>query len=226
MANNYSVSSFTLFSPTAVEPVLGRLAQVIVEATCLQYEKGDVLLVVDTEQYGSLNSDHLFTAIAEHAEIELSTYPLIKDFLSALKERCVINQITFDKLSEYLGSFTFTEDDYDPLSLGDLLYCLLWEEGCTINAIYEEFGYYCDKSRHGNFGGGSAVWTKDFITSQNSSLGYDIAQKLSYLMDTTQTITNFIASEVTHLLSGIRDPQERSLVKQQLVKSLSENLSE
>lgn len=223
MANNYSVSSFTLMSKPGVDPTVGKIAKVILQTSCLDYKDGDSLLVVDIEQHGSLSSDIIFEAIAESEGLELSTLPLVKDLLSALLSKGAIKPVTHYKLSEYLGSLSHTEDSYDWLSLGDLLACLFDEDGCNLTSVYEEYGYYCDKSRHGNFGGGSGVWTRDFITSVNSTSHYDIAYRLSHEQFTLETLVAYFETEVNQLLSGIKDPNDRSLVKEQLIKTLSKS---
>lgn len=213
MANNYSVTSFTLMPKDLTKPLkLGKLAQTLIHLFTGTYPEETVNeFTTDIDEYGFRTLEGVFTTLIEDYSLDDTNCFNFNDLLPQLTP--YFNKETLGKLDHELSSIKLDSDE--SISLEDLLPICFAEEGANFGSFYSETGYWCSKQRHGEFGGHSNFVSEHFRHSTNTG-------QLAYLgmYEASDHVPKYVVKQTLFMLNGIHDAE----LKQQTVKQLIQKL--
>jgi len=209
MANNYSVTSLTLHPKNKDLPlILGRLAKSILQLFMGGHCGDDSsLYVVDQDENGYQSDNSVFEMLVDEFELDDSNCIVFSDLVPQLTSK--LSPKTLYSLMRLIGDVRV--DSEDCVEIEELLACCFYEANTNFGSFYSETGYWCSKTRHGEFGGAGAFYSIEFDTITYSG-------QLAYLGNKPidVAVTEYVLNQVTQLLSSIKDTSLRSSVIQQL----------
>lgn len=213
MANNYSVTSFTLMPKDITKPIkLGELAQTFIHLFTGIYPTEDTNeFITDSDEYGYRTLESLFTTLIEEYSLNAADCFNFNDLLPQLTP--YFNKETLGKLEHELSSIKLDSDE--SISLEDLLPICFAEENSNFGSFYSETGHWCSKQRHGEFGGHSNFVSEYFRHSINTG-------ELAYLgmSEVSNYVPKYVIKQTKIMLNGIHHPE----LKQETVKQLIQQL--
>lgn len=229
MANNYSVSSLTFFPKDSEKPLKFSPAARCLIATqvCHTYVEDESEVVTDTSSgMGTDCLNQILTDLADNAQVELHPTETVGGLFKKLIDIRYIDEDVGTKLAEWLGTDTFIEDNWESVNLPDMLKFFIHDPDCNYGGCYEETGWYCDRSRHGEFGGGVAVTTEHFnFSSYQNTYPYIVREIIGSPGDAS-VLSKVIHIQLRIMLQGIKDPDLRSKVTALLIDSLTHKVRE
>lgn len=223
MANNYSVSSMTFFPKDSDKPLKFSAAarSLIRTQVCHEYTEDEAEVVTDNGSGSGTDClNQILTNLAEDAQVELHPTETVGGLFKKLIGIKYIDEDVGTKLSEWMGKDTFIEDCWDSLNLPDMLKFFIHDPDCNYVGCYEETGWYCDRSRHGEFGGGVSITSEHFNFSSYPAMYSDIMYKMVAFPGDATVLANIINSNLHILLHGIKDPVLRSTVTKLVIDNL------
>lgn len=212
MANNYSVTSFTLYPKDKnASLVLGDLAQFLIQLFTGESPDVDCAEFITTDD-SYVTCERFFEALAEYFDLNLEGLFNFNELIPQLIEH--FNEPLVAKLDSFLSSIKLDSDDI--LSLEDLLELGFYEEKTNLGSYLAETGYWCSKNRHGEFGGGAIYVSENFTTTTfTKSLG-----SLTYGVEEDK-IPNYVTKQVEGLVGNIHDKELREKTVKALINLLS-----
>ena len=223
MANNYSVSSLTFFPKDVNSPLKFSAAarSLIRTQVCHEYTEDEAEVVTDTGSGSGTDClNQILANLAEDAQVELQETETVGGLFKKLIGIKYINSEVGEKLSEWMGKDTFIEDCWDSVNLPDMLKFFIHDPECNYGGCYEETGWYCDKNRHGEFGGGVAITSEHFNFSSYPAMYSDIMYKMVAFPGDATVLANIVKSNLRTILHGIKDPSLRSTVTKLVIDDL------
>lgn len=218
MANIYSISSFTLRPKVLGESLkLGKLATCFIGSFSRAGAQDE--FVVDLSECGSDQFSDIVSDLNITFQLSGNSV-IVKDLVDELIHHKVVNQATADKLLAFLSWDTSLDSDYS-VSLGDLLACCFEEDDSNLAYVFEECASYCDRNRHGEFGGYGCFWSAEFNDSTSSSELANLPMTLS--TSTPQVaIGDYLQNNLRGQLHRINNVKTRKAVTESIIKLLTE----
>jgi len=209
MANNYSVTSLTLYPKNKELPLkLGKLGTYILQIFAGNYSKEtSPTYVIDEDGLGSQDYSAVFEALIEWFELDDSECSLFEDLAPQLSAH--LDPTTLTSLMALVGTIPLFDDSCTDIH--ELLACCFHEPDSNFGSFYSETGCWCSKPRHGEFGGSGAFYSAKFDAIVYSGQLADLGNKP---MDVA--VPDYILEQVTKLLLSIKDESLRTSVVKQL----------
>lgn len=223
MANNYSVSSLTFFPKDLSKPLKFSAAarSLIRTQVCHEYTEDEAEVVTDTGSGSGTDClNQILANLAEDAQVELQETETVGGLFKKLIGIKYIDEDVCTKLSEWMGKDTFIEDCWDSLNLPDMLKFFIHDPECNYGGCYEETGWYCDKNRHGEFGGGVAITSEHFNFSSYPAMYNDVMYKVTQFPGDATVLASIIIGHLRTELQGIKDPVLRGRVQGLIINKL------
>lgn len=209
MANNYSVTSLTLYPKNKELPLkLGKLGRNILHIFTGEYSKETFPLhVIDEDDTGSHSYESVFSILIERFKLDDSECCLIGDLTSQLATQ--LDYQTLTNLMDLVGAISLSDDNY--VDMQELLACCFHEPDSNFGSFYSETGSWCSKPRHGEFGGLGAFYSAEFDTVAYSGQLSELGNK-----PIAEAVPGYILTQVSALLAHIKDESLRTSVIRQL----------
>lgn len=183
MANSYSTTSFSLRGTNGGAAIIGPFGQLMIDSVIREgwftNESGEGLYEYIGDQddvIGDLVHD-LPGETPDNLEEALRLYQ------SHHPEQ--INEAMLEKAKEF---------DLERGGFSEVIDLIRLEPGSDIHELAEESGYWCDKNRHGQFGGYGWYWSPAFAMGLSSQFVVDLGTKI------TKAAAKKDASEIAKLL--------------------------
>lgn len=209
MANNYSVTSLTLYPKNKELPLkLGKLGKNILHIFTGDYSRETFHLhVIDEDDMGSHSHESVFTTLIEWFELDDSECSLFEDLAPQLSTQ--LDPKTLTNLMGLVGATPLSDDNYADMQ--ELLACCFHEPDSNFGSFYSETGSWCSKPRHGEFGGLGAFYSAEFDAVVYSGQLSDLGNK-----PIAEAVPDYILTQVSALLAHIKDESLRTSVIRQL----------
>lgn len=209
MANNYSVTSLTLYPKNKELPLkLGKLGRNILHIFTGEYSKETFHLhVIDEDDTGSHSYESVFATLIEWFELDDSECSLFEDLTSQLSTQ--LDAKTLTNLMGLVGATPLSDDNYTDMQ--ELLACCFHEPDSNFGSFYSETGSWCSKPRHGEFGGLGAFYSAEFDAVVYSGQLSELGNK-----PIAEAVPDYILTQVSALLAHIKDESLRTSVIRQL----------
>lgn len=224
MANNYTVSSLTFFPKDLDKKVkFSPAARCLISTQiCHDYDFDDEECVVIDMGSGTGTDclDRVLTDLAEDAHIELHPTTTVGNLFDYLEVVKYIDAEVAKNLSVWLGRDILIEDNYDSVNLPDMLKFFIHDPECNYGGCYEETGWYCDRSRHGEFGGGVGITSEHFNFSSYPAMYSDVMYKVTQFPGDATVLASIITGHLRTELHGIKDPVLRGKVQGLIISKL------
>ena len=210
MANNYSVTSLTLYPKNKELPLkLGKLGRNILHIFTGDYSSKETspLHVIDEDDTGSHSYESVFETLIEWFELDDSECTTFGDLAPQLAP--ILDVETLSSLMVLVDSIRLDDDSY--VDMQELLACCFHEPDSNFGSFYSETGSWCSKPRHGESGGLGAFYSAEFdavvYSGQLSGLGNK---------PIAEVVPDYILTQVSSLLAHIKDESLRTSVIHQL----------
>jgi len=209
MANNYSVTSLTLYPKNKELPLkLGKLGRNILHIFTGDYsEEIFPLHVIDEDENGSHSYDSVFATLIEWFELDDSECITFGDLAPQLAP--ILDVETLSSLMVLVDSIRLDDDSY--VGIHELLACCFHEPDSNFGSFYSETGSWCSKPRHGEFGGLGTFYSAEFDAVVYSGQLSELGNK-----PIAEAVPDYILTQVSALLAHIKDASLRNSVVQQL----------
>lgn len=209
MANNYSVTSLTLYPKNKEMPLkLGKLGRNIIHIFTGDYsEETSPLQVIDEDENGSHSYDLVCTNLIEWFELDDSECTTFGDLAPQLAP--ILDVETLSSLMVLVDSIRLDDDSY--VGIHELLACCFHEPDSNFGSFYSETGSWCSKPRHGEFGGLGTFYSAEFDAVVYSGQLSELGNK-----PIAEAVPDYILTQVSALLAHIKDASLRNSVVQQL----------
>lgn len=209
MANNYSVTSLTLYPKNKELPLkLGKLGKSILQLFTGDYsEETSPFHVIDEDENGSQDYGSVFETLIEWFELDDSECATFGDLAPQLASQ--LDPETLSSLMVLVDDIRLDDDSY--VGIHELLACCFHEPDSNFGSFYSETGSWCSKPRHGEFGGSGAFYSAEFDAIAYSGQLADLGNK-----PVDVAVSDYVLEQVTKLLLNIKDTSLRNSVVQQL----------
>ena len=209
MANNYSVTSLTLYPKNKEMPLkLGKLGRNIIHIFTGDYsEETSPLQVIDEDENGPHSYDLVCTNLIEWFELDDSECTTFGDLAPQLAP--ILDVETLSSLMVLVDSIRLDDDSY--VGIHELLACCFHEPDSNFGSFYSETGSWCSKPRHGEFGGLGTFYSAEFDAVVYSGQLSELGNK-----PIAEAVPDYILTQVSALLAHIKDASLRNSVVQQL----------
>lgn len=209
MANNYSVTSLTLYPKNKELPLkIGKLGRNIIHIFTGDYsEETFPLHVIDGDENGSHSYDSVFATFIEWFELDDSECTTFGDLAPQLASK--LDPETLSNLMVLVDDIRLDDDSY--VGVHELLACCFHEPDSNFGSFYSETGSWCSKPRHGEFGGSGAFYSTEFDAIVYSGQLADLGNTPIDI-----SVPDYVLNQVTKLLLNIKDVSLRNSVVQQL----------
>lgn len=183
MANNYITTSFSLRAANGQPAIIGPFGQLLIDSViregwfCNESGKGLYEYIGDQDDVISDLVHDLPGETPDNLEEALRLYQTHHP-----------EQITEAMLKKA------KEFDLEGGGLYEVVELIRLEPGSDIHELAEESGFWCDKSRHGEFGGYGWYWSPAFAMGLSSQFVVDLGTKI------TKAAAKEDASEIAKLL--------------------------
>lgn len=168
MANSYSTTSFSLRAANGQPAIIGPFGLLMINA------------VIREGWFTESSGEGLYSYIGDEDDVisdilhDLAGTDEVEGLEDALK---AYQQHHPEQISEAMLEMA-KEFDLEGGGFSDVVELIRHEPGSDIHELAEETGYWCDKDRHGHFGGYGWFWSPRFAMGVSSqfvaSLGSDI----------------------------------------------------
>jgi len=213
MANNYSITSFTLYPKELTKPFkLGKLGQTLIHLFTGEYPSENLTtLTTDIDEYGFRTLEDVFTTLIEDYSLDDTNCFNFNGLLPQLTP--YFNKETLGELDRTFSSVKIDSDE--SVALEDLLHLCFEEEDSNFGSFYSETGYWCSKPRHGEFGGYSHFVSDDFRQTKGTG-------ELAYLGSSLPEdyIPKYIQKQTLTMLQGIKNKHLQQEIAKQLIQQI------
>lgn len=226
MANYYTVTSYTLAGPVGSQLKLGPVGIALLEAALddgyfQKNELGGWYIAVEETTMTCENFTEEACKLLGVSEASLAS--CLEQAMRINPGSTTITQAMVDK-AKSLGYSDDAKDDqkYDPLDIIELIEIVELEEGASEVQVMREAGWWCDKNRHGEFGGAGYFLSKNFSFGYSSDTPILVGRTLEESVqigdwdEVGRTITN-------GLLSGVLG-REETQTRVEIITALIEEL--